>query len=212
MKTTLLLITAALLAVLPPATAQNPIEGELFPPEFLMAQRETLGLTETQLQEIQGILQEVQQKFETLKGQLEERGKAFQEILHQPKPEIAQAEEKLRAMLTQENEMKILQVHLMLSLRNTLTAEQVDKARQLRHQQSSAAAANDPRQGLAERLGKKFEQLKTAIQERAFEGAPPEEIVKQVGEIQKLAQNGQPLEAERRIDELIVQLREGKKK
>ncbi|MEP6670877.1 MAG: periplasmic heavy metal sensor [Chthoniobacter sp.] len=212
MKTTLLLITVTLLAFLHPAAAQNPIEGELFPPDFLLAQREAIGLNEKQLQDIQSIVQDVQQKFETLKGQLEERGRAFQEILHQPKPDIAQVEDKLRAMLTQENEMKLLQVHLMLSLRNTLTAEQVDKARQLRQQQPSPTAGKDPREGLPERLGKKFEQLKTAMQERAFEGAPPEEIVKQVGEIQKLAQSGQPLEAERRIDQLIVQLREGKKK
>lgn len=189
----------------------NPIESELFPPDFLLAQREALGLNENQLQDIQAIVQDVQPKFETLKGQFEERAKAFQEALHQAKPDITLTEEKLRTMLAQENEIKLLQVRLMLDLRGKLTAEQVDKARQLRQQQPQAAA-NDPRQGLPERLQKKFEQLKTAMQERAFEGAPPEEIVKQVGEIQQLAQNGQPLEAERRIDLLISQLREGKKK
>jgi Spy/CpxP family protein refolding chaperone len=213
MKTTLLPITIALVAFLHTAAAQNPIENELFPPDFLMAQREALGLNENQLQDIQAIVQDVQPKFETLRGQLEERVKAFQEVLHQPKPDVGQVEEKLRSMLTQENEMKLLQVRLMLDLRSKLATEQVDKARQLlRQQQLTSAAANDPRQGLPERLQKKFEQLKAAVEDRAFGGALPDEIVKEVGEIQKLAQNGQPLEAERRIDQLIVQLREGKKK
>ncbi len=212
MKTILSLLSAALLVFLPSAPAQNPLEGELFPPDFLMAQREALGLNESQVQDIQAIVQEMQPKFESLKGQFEERTKAFQEALHQAKPEIATAEEKLRAMLTQENEMKLLQVHLMLSLRSKLTPEQVDKARQLRTQALQQGAANDPRQGMAERLQKKFQDLKAAVEERAAGGAPPEEIVKKAEEIQQLVHSGQPLEAERRLDQLLNELREGKKK
>jgi len=212
MKSILLSIAVASLAFLQTTTAQNPIENELFPPDFLLAQRETLGLNETQLQDIQAIVQDIQPKFETLKAQLEERAKAFQEALRQAKPDIAQTEDKLRTMLTQENEMKLLQVHLMLSLRSKLTPEQVEKARQLRQQQPAQKAASDPREGLPQRLQKKFEQLKAALQERASGGALPEEIVKQVGEIQNLAQNGQPLEAERRIDLLVTQLHDEKKK
>jgi Spy/CpxP family protein refolding chaperone len=207
MKFTLSLVAATVLAFLSTSSAQNPVEAELFPPDFLMAQREALGLSDAQLQDIQATMQDIQPKFESLKGQLEERGKAFQEALRQPQPDLAQTEEKLRALLAQENEMKVLQVRLMLNLRSKLTAEQLDKARQMRQQ----AAGKDPHDGTAQRLQKKFEQLRTAIEERAFGGAPPEEIVKQVGEIQKLAQNGHPLEAERQIDQLILKLREGKK-
>jgi hypothetical protein len=210
MKSILPLVAAASLAFLSTSSAQNPAEADLFPPDFLMVQREALGLSDTQLQDIQALMQDVQPKFEALKGQLEERGKAFQESVHQPQPDIAQVEEKLRSLLAQENEMKVLQVRLMMSVRSKLTTEQIDKARQLR-QQVAQAAGNDPHDGLAQRMQKKFEQLRTAIEERAFGGAPPEEIVKQVGEIQKLAQGGQPLEAERLIDQLIAKLREGKK-
>jgi hypothetical protein len=212
MKTILSFLAAAALSCLPSALAQNPLESELFPPDFLMNQREVLGLNETQLQDIQAIVQELQPKFESLKGKLEERAKAFEEALHQAKPDIEQTEERLRAMLTQENEMKLLQVHLMLTVRGKLTAEQVEKARQLRTEMQQQASAKDPRQGLAERLQKKFQQLKEAVQERASGGEPSEEIKKEVGEIQRLAQNGQPLEAEHRIDELIAKLREGAKK
>jgi hypothetical protein len=210
MKSILPLVAAALLALLSTSSAQNPTEADLFPPDFLMAQREALGLNDTQLQDIQALIQDVQPKFEALKGPLEERAKAFQEAMHQPKPDIAQVEQKLRGLLAQENEMKVLQVRLMLSVRSKLTAEQIDKARQLR-QQTAQAAGNDPHDGMAQRMQKKFEQLRAAIEERAFGGAPPEEIVKQVEGIQKLAQSGQPLEAERQIDLLITKLREGKK-
>lgn len=206
----LLPFVAALVALLANVSAQNPVEAELFPPDFLIAQREALSLSDTQLQDIQAIMQDTQAKFGKLKGTLEERVKAFQEALSHPETDITQTEEKLRNLLAQENETKVLQMRLMLSLRSKLTAEQRAKARQLR-QQELQTAGKDPHDGLPQRMQKKFEQLRTAIEERAFDGAPPEEIVKQVGEIQKLAQSGQPLEAERQIDLLIVNLREGKK-
>ncbi|HSI15084.1 MAG TPA: hypothetical protein VK961_23730 [Chthoniobacter sp.] len=205
---TILPFVAALIVLVATVSAQSPVESELFPPDFLIAQRDALSLSDTQLQDIQAIMQDIQPKFEKLKGQLEERAKAFQEALRQPETDITVTEEKLRNLLAQENEMKVLQMRLMLTLRSKLTAEQRAKARQLRQQET---AGKDPRDGLPQRMQKKFEQLHTAIEARAFGGAPPEEIVKQVGEIQKLAQSGQPQEAERQIDLLIVKLREGKK-
>ena len=196
------------------AAEPNPVEASMFPPEFLFSQREALGLDETQLKTMQAVIQDVQPKFEKHKTEMQEKAAALQEALRQAKPDLDQTEEKLRAVLAQEAELKTLQLRTMLALRNTLTEAQIDKARQLRQQMASSQTPGngDPRMGLPERLGKKFEQLKIAMQERAFEGQPPEEIVKQVGEIQHLAQEGQPLEAERRIDLLITQLREGKPK
>jgi Spy/CpxP family protein refolding chaperone len=208
----ILLLAASALLVLPyRAAADIPIESELFPPDFLLREREALGLSETQAQEIQKIVEDVQPRFESLKGQLEDKAKAFRDVLHQPQPEVAQAQEKLRAMLGQENEMKLLQVTLMLTLRNKLTAEQVEKARQLRAQEPRAnTAGKDPREGLPERLGKKFEQLRAAIEKRAAGGVPPDDLMPRVREIQTMAQGGRPLEAEQRIDQLLSELSEKK--
>jgi Spy/CpxP family protein refolding chaperone len=213
MKITTLIITFFTLALLllPAKAADNSFESELFPPDFLYSQREALGLNETQLHDIQAVVQDVQPKFEAVKGQMEERGKAFRDALHEANPDIAQTEDKLRTMLTQENEMKVLQIHLMLTLRSKLTPDQVAKARELR-QQARQTSASDPRQGLPERLQKKFQQLKAALDQRGSVDALPEEIVKQVKEIQSLAQGGQPLEAERKVDQLISQLGDGKPK
>src|SRR5258708_164477 len=150
MKSILPFLALSLLALFRAAAAPNPIESELIPPDFLFAQREALGLNETQLRDIQATVQDVQPKFAALKGQLEERMKAFQEALHQAQPDITQAEDKLRAMLAQENEMKVLQVHLLLTLRSKLTPEQLEKARQLRAQ--SNPTASDPNDALRQRL------------------------------------------------------------
>jgi hypothetical protein len=203
MKSIIPLLTAVLFTVTRAIAGPNSIETELFPPDFLFAQREALGLNETQLQDMQAIVQDVQPKFEALKGQLEDSVKTLQEALHQPKPDIAKTEEKLRSMLTQENEVKVLQIRLMLTLRDKLTPEQVEKARQLRPQFTSTT---NPDEGLAERLKAKFEQLRTAVEARASGGQPPEEIISKAHDIQQLVQTGKPQEAERALDALLSTL------
>jgi Spy/CpxP family protein refolding chaperone len=208
MKTTIQLFAILALAFVRASAAPNPIEAEFFPPDFLISQREALGLNESQFHDIQAIMQEAPAKFETLKSQLEERVRAFQEALHQAKPDVAQTEEKLRAMLAQENEMKLAQFRLMLSLRNTLTPEQLEKARQLRPQPQAGGGPD----GLPQRLQAKFERLKSVIEARASGGQPPDEIIGKAREIQQLVQNGKPQEAEQQLDALLSSLPEAKAK
>ncbi|MDR3406741.1 MAG: hypothetical protein P4L99_29920 [Chthoniobacter sp.] len=214
MKTILPFLALTLLALFRATAAPNPIEGELLPPDFLMAQHEALGLSETQLHEIQATVQEVQPKFESLKGQLEGRMKDFQETLHQPKPDIAQAEEKLRAVLSQENEMKLLQVHLMLTLRSKLTPEQVEKARQLRLQSPSSGspAASDPNAELRQRLEAKLARVKEGVQQWAASGHDPSVIAQTMEEkFKPLMQAGKVVEAEAELDRVLEQLKQDTK-
>jgi Spy/CpxP family protein refolding chaperone len=219
MKTIKHLFAFCTLALFHAAAAPNPIESDLFPPDFLLSQREALGLTDAQVQDMQSVVQDVQPKFENLKGQLEERSKTFREALHQDKPDIAKTEDTLHAMLTQENEMKVLQVHLLLTLRSKLTPDQLAKARDLRAQNTSnsssasgtTTSSSAPTDGLRERLQAKFEQLKSAVQAQASTtGQPPEEIVAKAHEIQQLVQNGKPEEAEKQLDTLLTTLNKSK--
>jgi Spy/CpxP family protein refolding chaperone len=212
MKTTLPIIALSLLALCRATAAPNSFESELFPPDFLMNQHEAIGLNETQLHEIQSVVQDAQPKFETLKSELEDRGKSLQDAVHQPTPDMAKTEELLRAFLPKENEMKLLQFHLLLTLRSKLTPDQVAKARELRAQSTSLSNSNsnsnasDPNEGLRDRLQKKFEQLKTAVQARAAGGQPPDDIIAKAHEIQQLVQDGKPQEAEKQLDALLATL------
>jgi hypothetical protein len=216
MKRTIHLIAALAFALLRTASAQSPIEAEMLPPDFLISQREALGLEESQVQAIQAVIQEVGPQFEKHKQVLEERTRAVQEALHQPKQDIDQTMEKVRALVTQENEMKLLQMRTMLTLRSKLTPEQLEKARPMRmhqmQQMMAARAAGGPGGGnpggeAHQRLQHKFEQLHKIIQERAAGGQPPEEIVKRAQEVHQLVQAGKLEEAERMLSEILEQLR-----
>ena len=208
----LLLPAAAAILSAAPAKAQNPVESQLFPPDFLISQRDALGLSDDQLQQLQSIVKEVQPKYEALKSKMEPEAAALRDALGQTKPDAADAEGKLRTLLTDENEMKLLQLRLMLSLRDNLTTEQVDKARELRKKVQAKNSAGDMKQVLMEHLQNKFRELKTALDDRDFGNESPQDVAAAVGEIQRLAKGGDPLEAEKQIDNLLTKMRGAKPK
>lgn len=203
----LLIPAAAAILSVAPGRAENPVESQLFPPDFLLSQREAIGLSVDQLQNLQSIVKEMQPKYEALKSKMEPEAAALRAALGQTKPDLADTEAKLKALLADENEMKLLQLRLMLSLRNNLTAEQVEKARELKKQVSGKPEAADTRQAMMEHLQKKFLELKTALDDRNFGNESPEDVASAVQEIQRLARGGEPLEAEKQIDNLLTKMR-----
>lgn len=190
-------------AAAPVHAAGDGLEAELFPPEFLFAQREALGLSEAQLKAMESAMQDARDEFEKLKAKLDERAKALQEVLHQPKPDVKQAEEKLRALLAQEAEVKTLHMLTMLKVRGQLTPEQLEKARKLRDEYAAKAAAES---GSRDRLQKKLEQLRDLVKARTDAGELPPEIMERARGIQQLLKEGKETDAERQIDELLGQL------
>jgi len=195
-----------------PAQAQNPVESQLFPPDFLLSQREAIGLSVDQLQQLQSIVKDIQPKFEALKSKMEPESAALREALGQTKPDAAETEGKLKALLADENEMKLLQLRLMLAIRNNLTPEQLEKARELKKQAQRKPEGADTRQAMMEHLQKKFLELKSALDDRDFGKESPEDVASAVQEIQRLARSGEPLEAEKQIDNLLTKIHGGKSK
>jgi len=217
MKTAAAFALCFTLALLSSAFGLNPIESELFPPEFLAAQHEALGLSEAQIKTLQAVVGEVGPQFDGEKSKLEGQMAALEAELKKEKIDGGAVEEKLRAMLQKETEMKMLQFHTLIKLREMLTPEQVAKARQLRQQAPAKGGAasvvpRDPKDGLIERLQGKFKQLKIALDTRAFGGESPDKLAAEIAELTRLAREGEPLEAERRIDALIERLHGGKGK
>ena len=209
MKRFLPLLALIALYLAPMKAAAQELDAEIFPPEFLFAQREALGLSDAQLQAMDAAMQAVRGDFEKLKGQLDERAKALQEVLHQPQPGAKQAEEKLRALLAQESEVKLLHMLTMLKVRSQLTPEQLEKARQL-HSQAAAQATADA--GQRDRIQHKLEQLRDVAKARTETGELPPDTMERARQIQQMLMDNKGAEAEHELDELLSKIGEAKPK
>ncbi len=199
------LLALLCLCLAPAAIAAEALDAELFPPEFLIAQRDAIGLTDTQLQAMDATMQAARGDFEKLKAQLDERARALQEVLHQSQPDAKQAEEKLRALLAEENEVKLLHMLTMIKLRSQLTPEQLEKARSLHSQLVAGATAEA---GQRDRIQHKLEQLRDATKARADSGDLPPETMERARQIQQMLMDNKGAEAEHEIDELLKKIGE----
>ncbi|MGB8168475.1 MAG: periplasmic heavy metal sensor [Chthoniobacteraceae bacterium] len=187
--------------------AGEALDSELFPAEFLSAQREALGLSEAQLQAIDELMGSAKSAFEENKRQLDEAARALQTLLKEDQPDPDKADEKLRAVLDHEGDIKLLHMNTLLAVRHVLTPAQLAKARQLRDDLMAKAATNADQR---KRLEKKLEDLRAAIHARFKDGAVPPELVERAKEIQQLMNESKEAEAERKAEEVISSLDKAK--
>jgi hypothetical protein len=205
----LVAILASFGLLLSGAAASDAVDAELFPAEFLYKYREKIGITEDQLKVIAGIMREAQPAFDEGKRQLEEAASALQKILREDRPNDDEADEKMRALLDCEGEIKMHQLRTLLAVRAQLKPEQLAKARELRDQLIAQAKSETSQR---ERVNKKLEQLRTAIRTRSESGEIGPEIIEGAKGIYEMLNAGKEAEAEKRIDDLLGKVGDAKPK
>lgn len=180
--------------------AADALDDELFPAEFLAAQREALGLSEPQLKAIDELMVGAKTAFDEDKRLLEAAASALQALLKQDQPNGDQVDEKMRAVLDLEGDIKMLHLHTLLAVRAQLAPGQLAKARKLRDQRMAELKAEE---GQKERIEKRLQELRTAIHKRAETGPLPAEVVDRAREVQELMQAGKDTEAEKKVEEIF---------
>lgn len=203
MKYPFFLLTLIAVAHGPLAAATDALDAELFPAEFLSAQREALGLSEPQLQTIDELMRAAKVAFDINKERLDEAARALQTLLKEDQPDQDKADEKMRALLDHEGDIKMLHLNTLLAVRRQLTPAQLAKARQLRDDLMAKNAASAE---LRKRLEKKLEELRTTIHTNFPDGAVPPTLVERAKEIQQLMNGGKDTDAERKVDETLASL------
>ncbi len=203
MKRLLSLIAAICFAGPPLSAANDALDAELFPAEFLSAQREALGLSEAQLQTIDELMLAAKVAFDINKERLEEAACALQTLLKEDQPDQDQANEKMSAVLDHEGDIKMLHLNTLLAVRRQLTPAQLAKARKIRDDLMAKAAATAD---LRKRLEKKLEDLRDAIHSNFKDGAVPPALVERAKEIQQLMNDGKDADAERKVDDALASI------
>lgn len=122
----------------PPPPVSGPGGGikseSLFPPELVMRNQKAINLTPEQQGAIRAELQETLPRFTDLQWQLSSEEEVLDALLKLSSPDEKSALTQLDKVLAIENEMKHLQLGMMLKIKSVLTVEQQNSLRQLRKQ------------------------------------------------------------------------------
>ncbi len=122
----------------PPPPVSGPGGGikseSLFPPELVMRNQRAINLTPEQQGAIRSELQKTLPRFTDLQWQLSSEEEALDALLKLSRPDEKNALTQLDKVLAIENEMKRLQLGMMLNIKSVLTIEQQNSLRELRKQ------------------------------------------------------------------------------
>jgi len=119
-----------------PHSGDDPIAQNLFPPDFVMRNRQAIALTTEQSEFIKTEVQKVQARFTDLQWQMMAEQEALASLLKQDHADEAQVLAELDKVLNLEREIKRAQISLVLRIKNRLSPEQQAKMRELRHQEA----------------------------------------------------------------------------
>jgi len=119
------------------ASSDDPFARYLFPPELVMSNQQTVGLTDRQRSVIQDAMREAQAKFVDLQFKMSGEGEKLQRLMQGTSIDEARLLEQVDRVLTVERDIKHTQLTLMARIKNQLTEQQQTELRQLAKPASS---------------------------------------------------------------------------
>lgn len=111
---------------------EDPIAQAFFSPELVMQNQQTIGLTETQRENIQKEIQSAQSEFVTWQWDLQKEMEKFKSMISKANLSEAEVTAQLEHVLTIENMIKKRQVLLLTRIKNVLSHDQQEKLKQIR--------------------------------------------------------------------------------
>lgn len=131
------LLAALVLGFAPPAAAQDteeedPFAEVFFDPELVMQNRQRVGITDAQWTEISGALRDLQREAVDLEWEMLEAAQELIEIATPDRVDEAAAIEASRRIFAVENEIKLIQMQMLIRIKNALTPQQQRELRRIR--------------------------------------------------------------------------------
>ena len=135
-----------LLALAPVVVAQHgedALHRHLFAPELIADHQHLIGLTDDQFRQLKEQVAAVTAESLEVKRGMAERMERLEGLLSEERVDVDAAVAAAERLLAAEQEMKLLHLRTMISIKNILTGEQQDKLRQLREQQEQEKRLQD---------------------------------------------------------------------
>ncbi|MFQ6046621.1 MAG: Spy/CpxP family protein refolding chaperone [Gemmatimonadales bacterium] len=115
-----------------PEGGEPGFEAHLFPPELVMQHQLRLGLTEEQRTAITAAIKELQGEVVDLEWRLQEENQRLADLLAGASVDRAAALAQVERLLEVERQIKTAHLGLLITIKNTLSAEQQAVLRELR--------------------------------------------------------------------------------
>ena len=122
----LLALTSAA-AQQPPQAPEDPLARVLFPPELVMQHQQDIALRAEQRTAITKAIQDFQSKVVDLQWRMQEQSQRLASLLDKPAVDQAAALAQVDEVLGVERDVKRAHISLLISIKNTLSAEQQAK-------------------------------------------------------------------------------------
>jgi len=122
----LLAVTGAA-AQQPPQAPDDPLARVLFPPELVMRHQQDIGLRPEQRAAITKAIQDFQSKVVDLQWRMQEQSQRLVTLLEKPAVDQAVALAQVDEVFGVEREVKRAHISLLITIKNTLSAEQQAK-------------------------------------------------------------------------------------
>jgi uncharacterized membrane protein len=118
----------------PPQPPDDPIGRNLFAPELIMRYGQDIGLAPEQRATITKAIQEFQNKTVDLQWQMQDQTQRLASMLSTPRVDQTAALQQLDQVLNVEREVKRAHIGLLITIKNTLTADQQVRLAKLRQE------------------------------------------------------------------------------
>jgi len=140
MKRHLILLSFAFVGALSwgqsPQASDDPIAGQLFPPELVMQYHQEINLTAEQSKSVRDEIQKAQAKFLDMQWDMQSEKEKLVLLLKARPVDESAALAQLDKVLEREREIKRVQISLLIRIKNQLTAEQQNQLMELRRKPS----------------------------------------------------------------------------
>jgi len=132
----------------PPASGSGGrnMGGSFFPVEMVMRNQKAISLTAEQQQTLQESMQKSSPQFTQLQWKLSAEEESLDTLIKEQTPDTGKVLAQLDKVLLIENEMKRLQLGLMLAVKNVLTPEQVATLAEIRQRERPPQMGPPPRE------------------------------------------------------------------
>jgi len=112
--------------------ADDPIAQAFFDPELVMQNRQQIGITDAQWDQISGELRELQRSAVDLEWEMAEAGQDLIEIANHERVDEAEALVAARRIFDVESQIKTIQMQMLIRIKNVLTPQQQSTLRTIR--------------------------------------------------------------------------------